>query len=68
MAARAELLQTLVRTWMAASMYNVHTCQVSKQGPKQNHSENICYFLQTHRFWSLLTYSLQLQIFLKCEF
>ena len=56
MAARVELLQTLVRTWMAASMYNVlHTCQVSKQGPKQNHSENICYFLQTHIFRSLLT-------------
>ena len=60
MAARAELLQTLVRTWMAASMYNVHTCQVSKQGPKQNHSENICYFLQRIDF---AAYSLQLPMF-----
>ena len=66
MAARVELLQTLVRTWMAASMYNVlHTCQVSKQGPKQNHSENICYFLQTHIFRSLLT---TIANFLKCQF
>ena len=65
MAARAELLQTVVRTWMAASMYNVHTCQVSKQGPKQNHSENICYFLQTLRFRSLLT---TIANVLKCEF
>ena len=64
MAARAELLQTLVRTWMAASMYNVHTCQVSKQGPKQNHSENVV-FCKQHRFRSLLT---AIANVLKCEF